>query len=425
MNAKDFFQRAKEKGITKIQITEKQSIHSSAKIIDGKLESFDDDNNVSFDIKAEYQGKTVKTTSNYLEEDILDVIILKATTTDTKYEDDYLETKNPIEKKEMLDFDISNEIKILKKMDKLKEKYQEVQKLTSFFSESYTNTRIINSNGVDISTDSHLCKLAVEAIIEKDGKFTSFDRQLLATCKTTIDFEKFTQDVIEKAIIQSNQEKITTQKYDILLDSSAAGQIISHLVNMLSATNIRNKVSCLEKKLNQEIFSKKLTIIEDPTNSNYPGYRLFDDEGTSTYKKTIIEKGVLKSFLYDVKEAKIENIPSTGNGYQNINTRNMYVKPGRKSLENLMKEMQDGIYIVDYMGASNTAINTATGDISIQIFGFIIKNGKIITGIEPAIMTTTIFELLSNIEAIGNDLNFMNIVSASPSLFIKNISLTR
>ena len=183
------------------------------------------------------------------------------------------------------------------------------------------------------------------------------------------------------------------------------------------------QVSCLENKIDNKVFSDKLTIIEDPTNKDLPGYRLFDDEGTLTKKKTIVEKGVLKNYLFNNKEAIIKNIESTGNGYGNISTKNMYVEKGTKKFNELLSEMNDGIYITDYMGSANTSIDLVTGNISIQIFGFLIKDGKIVSGIEPSIMTTTIFELLSNIEEIGDDLTFTNTRVGSPSIFIKNISI--
>ena len=425
MKYQDFFAKAKEKNITNIQITEKETIDSSVEIINGKLESFDDYDNTDYNIKAEYNNKTVKISCNYLAEDIIDLIILKVEATDTFYEDEYLEKKDIIKKNNKQNIDISNEVKILKNLDKLREKYPVVDKLTTYFSETYTNTRIINNKGVDISTDSHLSSLLVEAIINNNGDVTSFDRKILTTNKNEIDFISFTEDVMKKTILQSAREKLETKKYNIILDSYAASNIIAHLISMLSATSIRNKVSCLEKKLNKEVFNKSLNIIEDPTNKEYPGYRLFDDEGTNTYKKYLIEKGKIKNYLYNVKEAKIKKVASTGNGYNGIDTRNMYVNPGDKNQEELFASIKDGIYITDYMGSMGTSISTVNGQISLQVFGFIIKDGKLSSGFEPSIMTTTIFELLTNIEEIGSDLQFTNTSSASPSLYIKNISIAR
>lgn len=423
MDYQTFFKKANEKQISNIQITEKKTTDSSIEIINGKIESFEDYNNTDYAIKAEYNGKTVKTSSNYLDIDILDWILMKAKETDSVYEDEYLERTENIPSNKPLTFDISEEIKRLKELDSLRN--NKVEKLTTYFSESYTNTRIINSQGVDLSTDSHLCQFMAEAIVEKNGEYTSYDRQVLTTNKKEINFEEIIKDVEEKAILQSTKEKLKTGKYNIILDSYVAGRITSHLVNMLSAMNIRDKVSCLENKLGEKVFSNTLTIIEDPTNQNFPGYRLFDDEGTKTYQKDIIKDGVIETYLYNIKEAKRAKTTSTGNGYQGIGTKNMVVLPGKESLEELMRDMKDGLYIIDYMGASGTSINTVTGSISLQVFGFLIKEGKIVSGIEPSIMTTTIFELLSNIEKIGNDIKFTNTATASPSLYINNISIAR
>ena len=350
---------------------------------------------------------------------------MKSEVLDSKYEDDYLEDRKTIKKNNPIDIDISNEISKLKELSKLKDNYKEITKLTTYYIEFYSNTRIINSNGVDISTDTHQCQLYVEAVANNKDNFTSFSKEVLKTNKEDIDFENIIKDTIEKSIIESNKETLETKKYDIILDSNTASNIIKNIIPMISGESIRNKVSCLENKLNKKIFSDKLTIIEDPTNKEYPGYGLFDDEGTITKKKTIVDKGVLKNYLYNIKEAKIKNIESTANGYGEISTRNMYVENGNKTLEELFKDMKCGIYITDYMGSSCDSINIVNGNISLQVFGFIIKDGKIFKGIEPCIMTTTIFELLSNIESIGSDLTFTNTKVASPSIYIKDISIAR
>jgi predicted Zn-dependent protease len=75
------------------------------------------------------------------------------------------------------------------------------------------------------------------------------------------------------------------------------------------------------------------------------------------------------------------------------------------------------------MGASNTSISATTGNISLQIFGFIIEDGKIKSGFNPCIMTTSIFELFNNVKLIGDTLEFTNTKAASPILLIENISV--
>lgn len=424
MKYQEFFDKAKERDITNIQVTEKTTISSNVEIINGKMETYEDYDSIKYSIKAEYHDKTVKLVTDYLDLDILDLIIFKAENTDSKYSDEYLEKTFNIEKEASKEFTINDEITKLKTLDKkYRQKYSEVSKLTVIFDETSENTRIINSNGVDISTMSHLCTFITEVLVGNCDDAISYDEKQIKTSKEEIDFAKIIEDTIQKALILKNKTKVTTDKYNIILDSPVASRIISNLGSMLSAANIRTKTSCLNEKLGHKEFSELLTIIEDPTNKDYPGYRLFDDEGTKTFKKEIITKGTIKTYLYNIKEAKICNEKSTANGYQGIGTKNMYVIPGKKNQKELIKEMKDGILITDYMGASGTSINTSNGNISLQIFGFLVKNGEIVSGIVPSVMTTNIFELLSNIQEIGSDLLFTMTTSASPSLLIKDISI--
>ena len=424
MTSKTFFQKAKAKGIENIQIVEITENTGQIELINKELETFEISNHTGYQIKAEYNGKTVKAASDYLDESILDTIIMKATYTDSKYQDDYLTDKSHNNKMDdMPQIDISNELDVLKELDDIRKDYPEVNNLTLSYSEIYEKKRIVNSNGVDIETACHLYEFVPEIVTKEKDSTTSYDRVYLKTNKDSLNMKDNLIKDIKMALKQTKKEKLKTQKYDIIVDSTVMKSILSNFIDMLSATNIRQKISCLEGKLNEKVFSDKLTIIEDPKNDDYPGATIFDDEGTETEKKEIIKDGVLKTYLYNIKEAKEQNQKTTGNGYSSISTRNMYIKPGDKTLEEMMKKLKNGIYITDCMGSMNTAINPNTGNISLQIFGFIIENGEIKCGFEPSVMTTTIFELLSNIEEIENQVTFIKQSVGSPCLLVKDISI--
>lgn len=425
MTIEEFFKAAKNNGISQVQIAEQTQYSGSFEVINGQVRNFNYDDIIDYNIKAEFQGKTVKLYSNYLSAELINLIITKCEKTDTSYQDEYFSDRASIPQNTPPKIDISEELKKVKDLDALRKKYIKVKQLTMEYSEEYSNTRIVNTNGIDISTDSYLCGFYVSATTEVDGNVTMFKDNILETEKGKIDFESVSEDVIQKLLIMANKQKIETKKYDVLIDNSVASRIVASLGDMLFAQSIRNKVSCLMDKIDSPIFSQKINIIEDATDRNYPGYRLFDDEGTTTSHKDIVKDGKLKTYLYNIKEAKIANRESSGNGYYGQYTKNMYLVPGNKSRDELLKELGDGIYIVDYMVSGGTSINTINGCISLQVFGFVVQNGKLISGIEPAILTTTIFEFLSNVEEIGNDLTFRNTKSASPSLLVKDISIAR
>ena len=424
MTSKNFFQKAKAKGIKNIQIVETTENTGQIELINKELETFEISNHTGYQIKAEYNGKTVKAASDYLDESILDTIIMKATYTDSKYQDDYLTDKTHNNKiNDMPQIDINHELDVLKELDDIRKEYPKVDSLTLSYSEIYEKKRIVNSNGVDIETACHLYEFVPEIVTKEKDSTTCYDRVYLKTNKDSLNMKDNLIKDIKMALKQAKKEKLKTKKYDIIVDSTVMKSILSNFIDMLSATNIRQKISCLEGKLNEKVFSDKLTIIEDPKNEDYPGATIFDDEGTETEKKEIVKDGVLKTYLYNIKEAKEQNKKTTGNGYSRISTRNMYIKPGNKTLEEMMKKLKNGIYITDCMGSMNTAINPNTGNISLQIFGFIIEDGEIKCGFEPSVMTTTIFELLSNIEEIENQVTFIKQSVGSPCLLVRDISI--
>lgn len=423
MNYNEFFTLGKEKGLDNIQITATTVESIEIEFIDEKLENYINTNHTNYSIKAEKNKKTETLTSDYLDKDIIDLLLFKIDNTDTFYENEYIEKKEIKDNNRFIEVDADREFNILKDIYKNKNKDNRISKITAAYEDSYIKTEIINSNGAKLETSSHNYLFYIDVLVEDDKNSISYDKQVLKTNKEEIDFENIVNSTLEEALLMINKEDLETKKYNVILSNKVASRILSHLEDMLNQQNIRTKTSCMCSKLNKEIFNNLITIIEDQPNEKLPGYRLFDDEGTETKKKMIVENGILKSYFSNIKEAKINNIKSTGNGYGSISTRNMFINPSNTTNQDIFKELKNGIYITDYMGASNTSISATTGNISLQIFGFIIEDGKIKSGFNPCIMTTSIFELFNNVKLIGDTLEFTNTKAASPILLIENISV--
>ena len=225
------------------------------------------------------------------------------------------------------------------------------------------------------------------------------------------------QKSLEKETIKSN-------KYLTILSPDFMSNILARMIPLFSSEQIRKKSSCFEGKINKKIFSDKITIIEDPLNKDMPAYTLFDYDGTKTEKKNLIENGVLKTYLYNNKEAKLAKTKSTGNGYSSITVRNMYIKPSKKTKEEIFSQVKDGLYIRTYQESGGTTVNPTTGMISVQVFGSIIKDGKLGKDFEPCVLTINLFDLLSNVVEIGNDLEYKTSITASPTIIVDNVSIS-
>lgn len=423
MNYSEFFKLGKEKNFKNIQITELTSEDINVEYIDDKLENNNFSSNITYLIKAEKNNKTVKMSSDYLEENILNLLEEKIKYTDSYYTDEYLTDKNQNNISNFKSIDIKEEIEVVKKIYKEKEKFKFLKIITSYLSASAEKTRIINSNGVDISTASVTYSYDCELVLENNNETISYSKSILKTKKDELNIKALVEEAINEAKKMTIKENLKTDKYNIVLSNEVAGSIISKIITGIYANNIREKTSIFENKLNKLVFGKNINIVENPLDIRYPGYTMFDNEGTKVKNKDIIKNGVLKTYLYDIKEAKIVNKESTGNSFGRINTRNLYLVPENNSKEKILKQLKTGIYITDFMGSQGTSIDINTGKISLQIFGFIVEDGKIKCGFEPCVLTTTITEMFNNVKLIGNDLEFYEKSVGSPSILINNISI--
>jgi PmbA protein len=220
-----------------------------------------------------------------------------------------------------------------------------------------------------------------------------------------INFKKITKECVLKALFKIGSKPIETGKYEIILSKKATSQMLDTMMGVFSAEAVDKNQSPLKGKLNKKIMSTDLTLVEDPNNKKYSYYRYFDDEGIETKYKEIIKDGVLKTYLYNLKNAVKQGIESTGNGFEQIEYRNVYFKPGKSSLEEMVNSTKCGIIIAELEGL-NTGFNTINGDFSLQITGNYVENGKIIKPITLMVVSGNFFDMLNNVVMIGNELDF-------------------
>jgi len=301
----------------------------------------------------------------------------------------------------------------------LKEKYPQIFSIRSEYNFEKDEYEIHNTNEVNLFDSNYHSYYAIEAVLKICDKNISCDKFVIAKEVDFNDFKKKIESAIEDAIRKNNSTSIGTNKYNIVLSNYSVFKLLEAFIFDFHAQNIRVKQSAFCEKLGEQVFSSKVTIVEDACNKDLVGTRQFDDDGVKTYKKNIIEDGVFKTELYNKKYAKKDNTVSTGNSF---GVRNMYLLPGSNTENDLIKALNKGIYIERLMGL-HSGINHLTGDISVQCEGFLIENGQKTKALNQIILSTNIFELFNNIDEIANNLEFFGSNGGAPSILAKNITI--
>ena len=425
MNSKEFLIKAQERGFKNFQILKNHTYNQEIECLNNSIVSDSISDVTNYSYKGEIYNKTVKASSEFLEEANIDELEEIARITDSCYQDVYLKNSESILIDETLaEADLTSFRAKLLDFDKLREKYKSLVNLTTNLSYMATYQEILDLNGTILEKKSSTYQFFVSAMCSINNKVGTASDAIMVVNEDELRLEDMVENTIKNAISHLKEEPIVTGKYNIILKNSVVSQMLKKFIEAIDGDLIKKRKSVFVDRLNTNIFNPIINIVEEPLNQKLPGYVTFDNDGTKTYNKDIVKDGVLKTYLYNNKSALDNNTKSTGNNFGTTTCHNMYLKPSDNTFDELIKLLKNGLIVEDFMGSSLTAIDVLTGNISIQILGVIVEDGKIISGYVPCILSSNIFEIFKNVMAIGDDLKFYNKICAAPSILVNNISVS-
>lgn len=220
---------------------------------------------------------------------------------------------------------------------------------------------------------------------------------------------------LDRALKKIGQQKVESGKMDMLVENRIVSRLFSPLMSALNGSAIQQKNSFLVDKLDQKVFSDKLTVTDDPFIPSGRGSRLFDGEGMATRKRTVFEKGVVRNYYIDTYYGKKLNMQPTGGS-----STNLVFETGTRDLEGLIAKVDKGILVTGFNGGNS---NGSTGDFSFGIEGFLIEKGKITRPVSEMNITGNMVELWSGIVETGNDV-YRNSSWLLPSVLFSGVDFS-
>jgi PmbA protein len=184
----------------------------------------------------------------------------------------------------------------------------------------------------------------------------------------------------ERAIARLGPRKIKSQAVPIIYDPRVSRGILGHLAGGISGASIARGVSFLKDSLGKRILASGINVIDDPHRLRGLGSKPFDGEGVANRKRSIVEDGVLATWLLDCASAKQLGLVTTGHAARGTGgpphpaPTNLYMEPGAQTPAQLMSDIAEGLYVTELIGMG---VNGVTGDYSRGAAGFWIERGKI------------------------------------------------
>jgi PmbA protein len=219
--------------------------------------------------------------------------------------------------------------------------------------------------------------------------------------------------------------KVKTAKVPIVFEHTVAGALVGHIFEAVNGDSIYRHASYLSGKLGEKIAGDNINVIDDGTMPGGFGTSPFDSEGVPSRKTIVLENGVLKSYLLNTYTAKKLGLQTTGNasrglaGTPGIGPGNFFLKPGTKSMEQIIGDIKEGLLVTEFLGFG---VNLVTGDFSRGASGIWIQNGELTFPVEEITVAGNLKDMFANVSEIGNDLQFRSSI-ASPSLRIDGMTV--
>ena len=229
-----------------------------------------------------------------------------------------------------------------------------------------------------------------------------------------------------RAVQMLGARRVKTQRVPVVFEPSVAAAFIGNLARAVNGDLVTKRASFLSDHLGQTIAPSTVTVVDDGLLRRGLASSPFDGEGVSRQTTSVVERGVLKAFLFDTytaRKARARSTASATRGYRSlpsVGSSNFFLVPGHQTPEQIIGGVKEGLYVTGMLGHG---ANTITGDFSQGATGRWIENGELTHAVQESTVAGNLLEMLSAIDAVGNDLEFRSTL-ASPTLRFSELTVS-
>lgn len=228
----------------------------------------------------------------------------------------------------------------------------------------------------------------------------------------------------ERAVRRLGARKMETAQVPIVYDPRVSGGLVRHLAGAINGVAIARETSFLKDSMSQRVFAPGIAIIDDPHRLRGLRSKPFDAEGIANARRSLIEDGVLMSWILDLASSRKLGVETTGNAARGTasppspGATNLYMEPGEATPAELTADIDSGLYVTELIGMG---INQITGDYSRGATGFWIENGEIAYPVSELTVAGNLKDMFANLTP-ANDLEFRRGTDA-PTIRIEGMTV--
>jgi PmbA protein len=280
---------------------------------------------------------------------------------------------------------------------------------TAVYADADERVAIASSAGVAGEYESSSCYAYLQALAEGEGARETGLGFGLARGPRGLDPEAIGAEGARRALAMIGAGKPASRSCPVVLDETVAASFAGLIGGGLSAKAVQRGRSPFAGRLEQEVASGAFVLHDDGRDPQGPDSAPFDGEGVPRRRTALIADGHLRSYLFDTYTANREGASSTGSaarqGYRSlpsVSTSNLMVGAGSHSLDELLSQAGEGIYVTDVAGL-HSGVNPVTGVFSVGASGRTIRDGALAEPVREFTIAGELVAMLGAVSAAGSE----------------------
>jgi len=312
---------------------------------------------------------------------------------------------------------INEKLPFIQNVDsRIRKRDDRIIRATLYLGDETTNIMLANSDGQLVEDYRPMATFWVTCVGNDNGRIETSSNSVSG--RSTMPFLKsevpsLADRVVDNTISMFSAVEPPSGELPVVLEAGNSGILLHEAIGHgMEADFNRKGISIYADRIGTRIASPDVTILDDGTNPGLRGTINVDDEGSPTEATTLVEKGILRSFMHDRISAKHYKLASTGSGRRQSfryppvpRMRNTYMISGPMDPNEIIASVKDGIYAETF---ANGEVNIGAGDFTFFLNkGRLIKNGKLTDVIKDANLIGSGPKVLEAIDMVGNNSTMM------------------
>ncbi|HHX64453.1 MAG TPA: TldD/PmbA family protein [Chloroflexi bacterium] len=292
---------------------------------------------------------------------------------------------------------------------------------------SVDRSALRNSAGTETAERSSSLIMAVSIErVRGDDVLIVYDA--ISGISLTDEYRDMVSHLTDKLELAKRAATLQSGRMPVLFSPKGASVLMLPIMQAVSGESVQRGTSPLSNRLGEQLFDRRLTVWDDPTLPGRPGSASYDDEGVPCRRKALIENGVARGFLFDLKTAALMETESTGNGSRGLfstpspSATNLIIEPGDTPLSDILKGIDRGLLVDDVLGLGQG--NTISGAFSNTVgLAYVIEGGEIVGRVKDVSIAGNIYQDLREIAAISRESRWLYGHIQMPYILLSEINV--